>query len=144
MAGEKILLYGREFTEEELEDVYYIVNQFTHLSRTGLAKIVCEGVEWKAPNDKYKIDAGRKLLEHLESKGKFTLPKKRNTHPYPNQSYTHFAPEEQTNPGEALNGSVADYAPFYLQAVVTSQANYLDVCYVPRPPNITSKTHCHF
>ena len=69
MQQEAGLLSGRLFTREELEDVKYIVRQFSHLSRNELAKTICEGLDWVAPNGKYKKDACLTLLEKMDAEG---------------------------------------------------------------------------
>lgn len=112
---EATLLSGRWFSEQELQDVKYIVRMFPQLSRYELAKTICEGLSWVAPNGKYKIEACQQLLEKLEKQSEIVLPKKRTTKP--------LAPEEQILTGEQtegnpdLHGIVGDVSPIKLEAV---------------------------
>lgn len=107
---------GRAFTEEELDDVKYIVEQFSHLSRNELAMTVCEGIEWFAPNGKYKKDSCIKLLEKLEERGEITLPAKRETASR-RKSFTHFTESDELKERDKLSGTVSHYAPITLEAV---------------------------
>jgi len=110
----KLLLSGRWFSEQELEDIKYIVRMFPRLSRYELAKTICEGLSWVAPNGKYKIDACQQLLEKLEKQSEIVLPEKRNTKP---PSKEQVLPGQQTNAKPELVGNVADISPIELEAV---------------------------
>lgn len=109
------LLSGRMFTQSEIEDVKYIVNQFSHLSRNELAKTICEGLDWLAPNGKYKIASCLKMLEKLESRGDITLPEKRES--VIKQPYTHFVESDELDEQTELSGDVSEYMPITLEAV---------------------------
>ena len=50
MSEEKVIISAREFTKQEIEDGIYIVNRYKKLSRTELAKTICEGIDWYSPN----------------------------------------------------------------------------------------------
>ncbi len=71
---DNILLCGRWFTEQELEDVKYIVRMFPNLSRHELANTICEGLSWVLPNGNYKIESCYQLLEKLEKQSEIVLP----------------------------------------------------------------------
>lgn len=112
---DKVLLSGRWFSEQELEDVKYIVEMFPHLSRHELAKTICEGLSWNAPNGKYKIHACQQLLEKLERQSEIVLPKKRNIKkPSKKQE---IQPGQQTEAKPDVTGSVGDVSPIELEAV---------------------------
>lgn len=110
-----ILLSGRWFSEQELEDVKYIVQMFARLSRYELAKTICEGLSWVAPNGKYKIEACYQLLEKLEKQSEIILPEKRNTKPSSREQKV--LPGHQTEAKPEIKGNVADVAPIELEAV---------------------------
>lgn len=109
------LLVGRKFTEKELEDIKYIVRQFSHLSRNELAKTICEGLEWIAPNGKYKTLSCIQLLEKLESTGEITLPAKRES--AIRHSWNHFTESEELEGQALLCGKASEYAPIMLEPV---------------------------
>lgn len=116
MNQESELLSGRTFTKEELEDIKYIVHQFSHLSRNELAHTICEGLEWFAPNGKLKIDACRVLLEKWEAKGEIILPAKREPQTKTKQQNPFVESDELLEQGE-LSGVVTQYGPIILEAV---------------------------
>jgi len=70
---------GRRFTRKQLARVQETVGRFPKLSRRELACTLCEHLNWKTPNDKYKIESCLSLLEALESHGVVKLPAKRVT-----------------------------------------------------------------
>lgn len=115
MNQEAGLLSGRVFTKEELEDVKYIVRQFSHLSRNELAKTICEGLDWVAPNGKYKKDACLTLLEKMEARGEIALPAKRES--AIRHFWNHFTESDEVVERAALYGLVSQYAPIILEAV---------------------------
>jgi hypothetical protein len=67
---------GRRFTRKQLARVQETVARFPKLSRTELARTLCEHLNWKTPNGKYKIESCLTLLEALEARGVVTLPTK--------------------------------------------------------------------
>lgn len=112
---DKVLLNGRWFSKEEIDDVKYIVEMFSHLSRRELAKTICEGLSWNAPNGKYKIEACQQMLEKLEKKSEIVLPKKRTTKVSSKEQG--IIPGQQTEAKPDIKGSVADISPIELEAV---------------------------
>lgn len=115
MEEEPMLLSGRRLTTEELEDVKYIIRQFSHLSRNELAKTICEGLDWLAPNGKYKKDACLHLLEKLEDEGEIVLPAKRTS--AMRDSYTNYTKSDEVNEQLLMDGSLSQYAPITLEVV---------------------------
>lgn len=118
LEDESVLLFGRWFTREELLDVIEITRMFPALSRNELAKTICEGLVWTAPNGKYKIDACKKLLEKLHLNKKIELPVKRNTQPLTKEQVT---PGANTAEEEAIQGVMSEYAPIKLQSVCSKE-----------------------
>jgi len=76
MSKEKMLLCGREFTEEELDEVVETVEIFRNLSRTELAITICEHLGWYTPAGNHKFISAFNLLENLEKQEKVELPEK--------------------------------------------------------------------
>ena len=74
--GEKVVISGREITDEDIRTAIYIVDTFGGFSRRQLAKTVCECLGWVTFIDVPKVDGGIKLLEYLESIGEIVLPPK--------------------------------------------------------------------
>ena len=67
---------GRRFTRKQLARVQETVERFSKLSRTELARTLCEHLSWRTPNGKYKIESCLTLLEGLEAHGVVRLPAK--------------------------------------------------------------------
>ena len=76
---------GRRFTRKQLAQVQETVERFPNLTRTELARTVCEHLDWKTPNGKLKVESCWTLLEQLEAQGVVALPVKqvRQTGPRP-------------------------------------------------------------
>ena len=67
---------GRKFTRKQLARVQETVARFPKLSRTELARTLCEHLSWTTPNGKYKIESCLTLLTALEAHGVLTPPAK--------------------------------------------------------------------
>ncbi len=113
---EPVLLYGRDFTIGELEEIIEIIELFPSLSRQQLAKTICENLDWQSPNGSYKLTSCDKLMLKLESEGLVTLPEKQNTNTGGKQKPIVLGPETEP-PSSELGGTVSDYYPIKLEAV---------------------------
>lgn len=111
---EYVLLGGREFSEEELDDVKYIVKTFPDLSRNELALTICEGLSWVAPNGKYKVESCQKMLEKLEKQGEIVLPPKRKMR---RRTSPKIEARSVTDAKAEITGDVGDLAPITLKSV---------------------------
>ena len=60
---------GREFTAKELALVREVVESCSGLSRTELARTICELLGWKRPAGGLKAQECREFLERLEAAG---------------------------------------------------------------------------
>jgi len=74
MSQNKILLCGREFIHNEIEDIKFMVKMFKNLSRTELANTVCENLNWVDAKGKNKVNSAVELLKKLEKRGEVKLP----------------------------------------------------------------------
>jgi hypothetical protein len=72
----KTTFSGRRFTRKQLAQVQETVERFPKLTRKELARTVCEHLDWKTPNGKYKVESCLTLLEKLEAEGVVGLPAK--------------------------------------------------------------------
>lgn len=110
---EPILLCGREFTIQELQDIRETVRMFPLLSRKELGLTICENLNWAAPNGRYKIDACRQLLIKLEAQGVLRLPDLRKTIP----GKKTIIPGVLTDAESTLAGTVSQFDPIHLVTV---------------------------
>jgi len=72
----RTIFNGRRFTRKQLAQVQETVQRFPALSRTELARTLCEHLNWKTPNGKHKVESCLTLLEKLEAEGVVSLPAK--------------------------------------------------------------------
>ncbi len=77
---------GREFDQEELELLREVVATCAGLSRTELAKTVCELLRWRRANGSLKALECREYLERLERSGWIQLPPLRRRRPLGSQT----------------------------------------------------------
>ena len=65
---------GREFGKKEVDMIRRILLENPDISRRGLSRLICEELEWRSLNGKYKDVNCRKVLLELERCGKIRLP----------------------------------------------------------------------
>ncbi len=114
---------GRKFTTKELTLVREVVESCSGLSRTELARTVCELVGWKRPSGELKAQECREFLERLESAGVLGLPGKERGRPQ--GSRTRVPVTARGERGRDLVGEVGDLAPIELEAVETADQRLL-------------------
>ena len=75
MPAQPVLSVGsRSFTAEDIELIRWTVHRFAALSRTELARTICENLSWTAPNGWLKVEACLALLQRLQASGTLPLP----------------------------------------------------------------------
>lgn len=109
-----ITFSGRTFSVAELQLIQTLAADCATLGRTELAYTLCELVDWRRPTGRLKNHEGRRLLEHLETKGLVTLP--------PVRALGRRGPREaprtpQGAPAPELVGSVREVLPLVLEIV---------------------------
>ena len=105
---------GRRFSPAELAEIRDVVADFPALSRTELAKTVCELLEWTRPSGALKGRECLKFLEELDVEGIIQLPEKRETRPFGSKTRIQPAKDEE---GVVLTGSVEQFGPVRLKKV---------------------------
>jgi len=110
-----LIISGRYFTVQELDGVQETVRMFPKLSRTELAKTICENLRWVTPVGQYKIASCQQLLAKLERQGLINLPAKQEDKIRDTRDRISFG--LRTKPGLAVEGYVTDYAPIDLEPV---------------------------
>lgn len=126
----KRLLCGREFTKDELWDVKETVEMFPGLSRTEIAKTICENLNWVTPRGTYKVSSASQLLEKMENKGYFKLPEKKLV-----TSTRKLKPvmiTSRTDPEEEITGSISDLWPIRVEMAIKKDEKDLWNEYVER------------
>jgi Domain of unknown function (DUF4338) len=75
---ESLTFCGRTFGPSELDLMRQIVRDFSGLGVTGIARTVCELLEWTRPRGGLKNHECRQLLERLQAEGFLKLPELRH------------------------------------------------------------------
>ena len=114
---------GREFDQDELDLLREVVETCSGLSRTELAKTVCELLRWRRANGSLKALECREYLERLESSGWIQLPPLRRRRPL--GSTTRIPKTARGEPRQALVGSVQEFSPIVVEEVRHSQQSEL-------------------
>ena len=109
-----VLLCGRYFTVQELQEVRETVRMFPKLSRAELAKTLCENLSWMTPTGQYKTASCLQLLEKLEGQGLLTLPARQE---YKSRGRKGISFGPRTAPAPLVEGNVTDYEPIELEPV---------------------------
>jgi hypothetical protein len=114
----KTTFAGRRFTRKQLRQVQETVGSLPNLSRTELARTVCEHLDWRTPGGKLKVNSGAGLLCWLESEGVLQLPPKRTRSQRPP-----VAPTRRTDgtPPE-IAADLTSLTPVSLERVVSAEA----------------------
>ena len=107
---------GHEFTDTMIQTIQEKVNQEPIISRRALSRLVCEWLDWKSPNGKWKEMSARVALKRLEKQGKLTLPAPRHRSIPQRKS----GPDPFLEPLPGITGSIADLGETKL-VLVTSQ-----------------------
>lgn len=92
----------KSFNQEDMDLIHWTTRQYPDLSRTELARTICENLEWKAPNGKERVHSCLELMEKLEADGVLILPGKRKLAPY-KKSGSKADPLPQVNIKSTLN-----------------------------------------
>lgn len=124
-----VLINGRVFTAQELQEIEETVRLFPRLSRKELAKTICEHLWWVTPNGQYKTASCLQLLEKLEARGAFVLPEKKDTSRFRGEKIILGA---ETEARSEIAGSVGDFAPIELEPVRSKEGIRLWNEYVER------------
>jgi len=127
--AEGVLLCGRVFSREELDEIVETVHLFPKLSRTELGYTICENLSWKTPAGKLKVSSCIQLLERLESEGIIKLPEKRICK---RKVQKKISLTSRTEAGTQIQGSVRDIGPVWLERVLERRDRELWNEYVER------------
>jgi hypothetical protein len=114
---------GREFVPEELQLIREVVEPCAGISRTELAKTVCELLNWRRPNGSLKGLECRQFLEQLEGCGIVRLPTRRKRRPFGSRARVPVTAHGE--PGRDLVGAVGDFGPIVVAEARTREERLL-------------------
>jgi len=108
-----MLLSGRDFTEQELQEVQETIRLFPKLSLYELVNTLCENLGWITPSGRYKFEACMQMLKKLEAQGLVELPaKKRGKRGKEQVVWT-----SRTDAAAPVSGELAEVSPVRLEPV---------------------------
>lgn len=110
-----ITFCGQPVTAPQLALLREVVETCSGLSRTELARTVCDLLHWRRPNGGLKAHECRLLLEELESAGRLVLPKRQTTRPFGRRTTVPVTSHGDEQP--ELAGTVRDVAPVTIERV---------------------------
>lgn len=105
---------GRRFTPAELAEISEVVASCSGLSRTELAKTVCELLGWTRPQGALKSRECLEFLEQIDAEGIIRLPARRETRPFGSKTKIQPRGDEEEI---VLAGSVEQFSPVRLDKV---------------------------
>ncbi len=110
-----VLISGRYFTVQELDEVKETVRMFPKLSRTELAKTICENLNWVTPVGQLKTASCQQFLDKLERQGLINLPAKQEDKIQDTRDQISFG--VRTEAGLHVEGHITEYEPIDLELV---------------------------
>ena len=106
--------FGKRLTRRQIADVQEMVQACSGLSRTELAKTVCEHLHWKVGSGASRVRLATRFLEQLAEHGIVSLPAKR---PRPRGPDRAVPLTDRTAPQPPIASDLASLRPVRLEAV---------------------------
>ncbi len=121
---------GREITPDDLGLIRATAKLFPNLSRSELARTVCEHLGWFTATGSYKLSACVGLLEELEEKGLLSLPDVVTSR----RAAVHDRPRwtGRSEPKKEILGTVGEVGPVWLAIARGGEVGQLWKEYVDR------------
>jgi hypothetical protein len=129
---QKLIISGREITEEDISVAEYVAQTYKSFSRKELARTLCYCQGWVTRTDVPKLDLGTKLLEYLEETGRITLPQKREQYVAGGRApMKAITITEKTDPGDSVVGDVSCFReievhPIFDKADISLWKEYIE------------------
>ncbi len=123
------LIGDRLFSQEDLDLIFWTATQYPDLSRTELARTICEILDWKAPNGKERLHSCVDLLEKLAADEMLALPEKRKLAPYKKS-----VPKATPLPQVHLSGPLCALQPVTVEPVAPEEQSLWDATMAAHHP----------
>src|SRR5271157_763811 len=132
-AGTENALWGEgQITPHQLEAARQTVRWCSGLSRTELARTICEHWGWVTASGAYKVTACLKVLEKWEDRGLLRLPGKRPMSRWNTDQACGAVPTERTDPGAPLVGEMTAAGSVGLEVISSRDRGQLWKEYLER------------
>ena len=122
----------RRIRVQELEAARQTVRLCSGLSRTELARTICEHWGWVTASGSHKVTACLNVLEQWEGKGLLRLPGKRRMTRWSTDQACGAEPTPRTNPGAPLAGELSEVGSVRLEVVQGTEPGHWWNEYVDR------------
>ena len=106
-----------QLRQQKLELARQTVRLCSGLSRTELARTICEHWGWVTASGTYKVTACLKVLQAWEERGLLRLPKKRRMTRWNGEQASGVALTERTKPGSPLVGPLSSLGSVELELI---------------------------
>jgi len=127
----KILINGRYFSQQELDEVRDIIRMFPNISHWELIQTICENLEWKTTTGSYKIDSCQQLLAKIEAQEDILIPQKKRNRPAQTTPKT-ITFSNRTDRGQEIETALSAIEPIQLKAVKDKEERSLWNEYIER------------
>lgn len=127
----KVLINGRHFSQQELDEVRAMIRMFPNISRRELIQTICENLEWITTTGKYKFDACQQLLTKIEAKEDIAILQKKGKTPARITPKT-LAFSSRTDRGQEIETALSAIEPIQLKTVMDKEERSLWNEYVER------------
>jgi len=114
---EEVVQGERRITVQELEAARQTVRWCSGLSRTELARTICEHWNWVTASGSPKVTACLNVLEELEQKGLLRLPGKRRMTRWSSDQACGAESTQRTDPGAPVMGELSEVGSVCLEGV---------------------------
>jgi len=122
----------RRITPQELEGARQTARLCSGLSRSELARTICEHWGWMTASGAYKVTACLKVLEALEDQGLLRLPGKRPMRRWNTEQACGAVLTERTKPAASLVGELSEVGSVGLEVIQSRERGQLWNEYVER------------
>jgi len=120
---------GRVFTEAELECIGEIIGEDTTGTRTGIARVACEQLNWYRPDGTPKTASMSQVLTKMEADGHIRLPPPRHTHSTQMKPIEHSA---RTDPSEEIVLQAGKLPDVHIEIAISGEEKSLWNEYIDR------------
>ena len=118
---------GRDFSEQEIEQIRFLIAEDKTRSRAELSRLTCQTLNWLKPDGGLKDMSARVAMLRMQEDGLIQLPAPRCKRPDPSVRLT-----EQTAPKETIEQAAGQLSPLRFERVLNKTQSRLWNEYIHR------------